>query len=79
MNTIFTGSFKRDGLIYDFSGLWSPSGARVSWKAIVRNADVVCRPSGELDSGLNDDEILDEIRLVIERETDEVLARSRSA
>ena len=46
MNKIFMGSYTRHGLIYDYSGVWSRTGGRLYWKAVVRNADVVCRPAG---------------------------------
>jgi hypothetical protein len=73
MNYIFSGSFKRDDLIYDYTGVWSSAGARVSWKAIVRNASVVCRPSGEMEYGLSDEETLGTITRSIEATTDHAL------
>lgn len=66
MNNIFTGTFTRDDLIYDYSGVWSPQGMAISWKAIVRNADVVCRPSGTLSDGLTEAEIMEVITRLIE-------------
>ena len=66
MNNIFTGTFSRGDLIYDYSGVWSPRGAAISWKAIVRNADVVCRPSGTLSDGLTEGEIMEVITRLIE-------------
>lgn len=91
MNNIFTGTFTRGGLIYDYSGVWSPHGVAISWKAIVRNADVVCRPSGTLSDGLTEREIMEVITRLIElnivetvegrqstMEKDELNARSRA-
>jgi hypothetical protein len=66
MNNIFTGTYTRDGRIYDYSGVWVPHGMAISWKAIVRNADVVCRPSGTLSDGLTQEEILEVITRLIE-------------
>jgi hypothetical protein len=67
MNTIFSGSHTRDTLIYDYSGIWTRRSGGVDWKAIVRNADIVCKPSGVIDDGLNDDDVLKVIRLLVEQ------------
>jgi hypothetical protein len=48
MNNIFMGSYMKSGLIYDYSGVWSRTGGGLIWKAVVRNADVVCRPAGTI-------------------------------
>lgn len=48
MNNIFMGSYTKDEEVYDYSGIWSRGVAGVTWKAIVRNADVVCRPEGRI-------------------------------
>jgi hypothetical protein len=67
MNTIFSGSHTRDALIYDYSGIWTRRSGGIDWKAIVRNADIVCKPSGVIDDGLNDEDVLKVIRLLVEQ------------
>ena len=57
MNIIYTGSIKRDGIIYDYSAIWTRRSGGIDWKAIVRNSDVVCRPSGVLDDVLTDGQV----------------------
>jgi hypothetical protein len=57
MNTIFNGKITRDRLIFDYSGIWTRRSGGINWKAVVRNADVVCRPGGTLDDVLTDAEI----------------------
>lgn len=79
MNNIFSGTFTRAGLIYDYSGVWSPLGAGISWKAIVRNADVVCRPSGTLTDGLTPEEIMEVITRLIELNIVETLEAQENA
>ena len=79
MNNIFTGTYTRGGVTYDYSGIWSPLGAGISWKAIVRHADVVCRPAGMLSDGLTPEEILDIIRQLIELNIVETLEATHAA
>jgi hypothetical protein len=67
MNMIFSGSHTRETLIYDYSGVWIRRSGGIDWKAIVRHADVVCKPSGVIDDGLNDDDVLKVIRLLVEQ------------
>src|SRR5215217_327270 len=57
MNIIYNGSIKRDGTIYDYSAVWTRRSAGIDWKAVVRNSDVVCRPSGILDDILTDGQV----------------------
>jgi hypothetical protein len=73
MNTIFSGSHTREALIYDYSGVWIRRSGGIDWKAIVRNADVVCKPSGVIDDGLNDDDALQVIRLLVEQSIQDAL------
>ena len=79
MNNIFTGTFSRGGRIYDYSGVWSPHGVAISWKAIVRNADVVCRPAGTLSDGLTPEEIMEVITRLIELNIVETVEGQSSA
>jgi hypothetical protein len=57
MNIIYNGSIKRDGIIYDYSAVWTRRSGGIDWKAIVRGADVLCRPSGVLDDVLTDGQV----------------------
>jgi hypothetical protein len=57
MNIIYNGSITRDGTIYDYSAVWTRRSGGIDWKAIVRNTDVVCRPSGILDDVLTDGQV----------------------
>jgi hypothetical protein len=57
MNIIYNGSITRDGTIYDYSAVWTRRSGGIAWKAIVRSADVVCRPSGVLDDILTDGQV----------------------
>lgn len=79
MNNIFSGTFTRNGLIYDYSGVWSPKGSAISWKAIVRNADVVCRPAGSLADGLTPEEVMEVITRLIELNIVETLEAHEAA
>jgi len=75
MNNVFTGGARRQERTYDYSGIWSRAAGRISWKAVVRSEDVVCRPSGSLDEELpNDDVILAVVKLLIESSLDDTLA-----
>ena len=73
MNNIYSGTFTKRGLIYDYSGIWKPLPAGISWKAVVRNADVVCRPHGELQDVDSEQDILEAIRQLIEISVTEAL------
>jgi len=75
MNNVFTGSCRHAGLICDYTGIWAPLGTAIQWKAIVRNADVLCRPSGTLHDASNDDDVLEAIAQLIEVSVIEVLER----
>ena len=75
MNNIYSGSFTKRGLIYDYAGIWTPLPAGVAWKAVVRNSDVVCRPSGKLSGACTQAEILEIIRQRIESSVVEALDR----
>ena len=75
MNTIYSGSFTKDGLVYDYCGIWKPLVTGVEWKAVVRNADVVCRPCGVLEDERMEEEILLIIRQLIELSVEEALER----
>ena len=75
MNNIYSGSFTKRGLIYDYSGIWKPLPAGVAWKAVVRNADVVCRPSGTVAGACTQAEILEIIRQRIESSVVEAIDR----
>lgn len=78
MNTIFSGSHTRDGLIYDYAGIWTRRSGGIDWKAIVRNADIVSKPSGVIDDGLNDADVLKVIDLLVEQSIhDAVTCESR--
>ena len=65
MNTIFNGRITRAEVVYDYSGVWMRRSGAILWKAIVRNADVVCRPSGTLDDVLTDAEVMQAIKELV--------------
>src|SRR3954471_18923631 len=65
MNTIFNGRITRAEVVYDYSGVWTRRSGEIVWKAVVRNADVVCRPQGVLDDILTDREVRDVIRELV--------------
>ena len=65
MNTLFNGIATRAKIRYDYSGVWTRRSGGIDWKAVVRNADVVCRPSGTLDDVLTDDEVRQAIRELV--------------
>lgn len=71
MNNIFMGSYKADGAIYDYCGFWSRKVAKVEWKAVVRKADVVCRPQGTIHDEPSDEDILRHITDAIETDIDQ--------
>jgi hypothetical protein len=77
MNTIFLGSYLTGGLIYDYSGIWIRQSGRIDWKAIVRNEDVVCRPSGTIDDGINDPDAEQVICRLVEQSIEDTLERRR--
>jgi hypothetical protein len=59
MNKIFNDTIYRGDLAYDYSGVWTRRTGGIDWKAVVRHADVVCRPCGTLeDEALLDNEVL---------------------
>lgn len=78
MNQIFSGSLRKDDQIYDYSGIWSRKPGAVEWKSVVRNEDVVCRPSGQLDDALTDEEIVEAIRQLVEISVLDALEASRT-
>lgn len=66
MNTIFNDTLTRADVIYDYSGVWTRRSGGIDWKAIVRNADVICRPSGTLeDDALTDQQVREVIRALV--------------
>jgi hypothetical protein len=65
MNTIFNDCITRDDVVYDYSGVWMRRSGAIVWKAIVMNADVVCRPSGTLDDVLTDTEVKQAIKELV--------------
>jgi hypothetical protein len=74
MNNIFTGGSRRGERIYGYSGSWSRAGGKISWKAIVQNDGVVCRPAGTVDDELSDDaSILAVVTQLIETSLTEAL------
>lgn len=79
MNNIFSGSFTRDDLIYDYSGIWLRKVGCVEWKAVVMNEDVVCRPSGRVDDGLSEAEVLEVIRQLVEISVADALAEKSAS
>lgn len=77
MNIIFTGGTTRSGCIYDYTGIWSRKCGRTSWKAIVRNSGVVCRPFGVVEDEMSENELLAVIAQHIESSITEALCRTR--
>jgi hypothetical protein len=73
VNIIFSGSCSLDDTIYDYSGIYTRRSGGTDWKAVVLNADVVCRPTGVIDDGLNEDEILEVIRHLIMQSIEDVV------
>ena len=67
----------RDGLIYDYAGIWCRGGGEIAWKAVVRNAAEVCRPSGKIEAELADDKIMPLIAERIDSAIVEKLAGGR--
>ena len=74
MNNIFSGNITRDNAVYDYSGVWTRRSGGVDWKAVVRHADVVCRPSGTVDDGLSDAEVRKVIQELVRVGVDDALA-----
>jgi hypothetical protein len=74
MNTIFNGSYTHGDLVYDYSGVWVRRSGGIDWKAVVRNADVVCRPSGTIDDEINDREAVSVIKRLVEDDIQTALA-----
>lgn len=66
MNNIFMGSYTAQGLIYDYSGVWQRRVGGIEWKAIVRNAAIVCRPHGTLHDELGEGEVVPAIKALVE-------------
>jgi hypothetical protein len=77
VNIIFSGSCALDDTIYDYSGIYTRRSGGTDWKAVVLNSDVVCRPSGVIDDGLTDDQILEVIKQLIVQSIDDAEARRR--
>lgn len=77
MKTIFIGRYITGGLIYDYSGIWIRHQARIDWKAIVRNEDVVCRPSGTIGEGINDADAELVINRLVELSIEEALQQRK--
>jgi hypothetical protein len=75
MNNIFMGSYTTHGAIYDYSGIWSRRGGRVEWKAVVRNADVVCRPAGTFRAEPAESDLVPLLERLIERDIERWLGR----
>jgi hypothetical protein len=71
MNNIFMGSCTRYGEIYDYSGIWTRQGPTIKWKAVVLNADIVCRPRGTIYDEPEDPDVLRLITSSIESEIDQ--------
>ena len=76
MNTIFNGRAEVAGVTYDYSGVWTRSSQATAWKAIVRNADVVCRSSGSIEADLNDTDTNEVIRELVKLDILDALERS---
>jgi hypothetical protein len=68
MNNIFMGTYSADGLIYDYSGVWQRRSGGIDWKAIVRNADIVCRPHGTLHDDFAEHDVVAAITALVEKE-----------
>ena len=66
MNSLYSGTFTKRGVVYDYSGIWKPLAAGVAWKAVVRSTDAVRRPCGVLEDGYREQEILGMIHELIE-------------
>ena len=79
MNIIYNGSITRDGTIYDYSAVWTRRSGGIPWKAIVRHADVVCRPSGVLDDVLTDGQVRQVITQLVDDSIASLRARDRAA
>ena len=75
MNNIFMGSYTIRGLLYDFSGIWSRREGKVEWKAVVRHADVVCRPSGTIHDEPSDSELIPLLKSLVRQDIEHVLER----
>lgn len=67
MNNIFMGRYSAHGLIYDYSGIWQRGSTGIEWKAIVRNADIVCRPSGTLCDDFAEADVVPAISALVEQ------------
>ncbi len=76
MNNIFMGSYVRSGEIYDYSGIWTRQGPTITWKAVVMNADIVCRPRGTIHDEPDDPDVL---RLITDSIEGEIDQRTRMA
>ncbi len=66
MNNIFMGRYSAHGLVYDYSGVWQRRSGGIEWKAVVRNADVVCRPKGVLTDEVGDGEVVPALAVLVE-------------
>ncbi len=78
MNTIFSGSYTLGDLVYDYSGVWVRRSGGIDWKAVVRNADVVCRPSGTIDDEINDRDAVRVIKHLVEDSIETAIAEGPS-
>ena len=79
MNIIYNGSITRDGTIYDYSAVWTRRSGGIAWKAIVRNSDVVCRPSGVLEDVLTDGQVRQVITQLVDDSIASLQAHARTA
>jgi hypothetical protein len=71
MNNIFMGRYSAHGLIYDYSGVWQRRSGGIEWKAVVRNADIVCRPKGVLLEDVAEGEVVPAIAALVEEEIEQ--------
>jgi hypothetical protein len=78
MNLIFSGRVTLRDQLYDYSGIWIRHKGRIDWKAIVRNADTVCRPRGTMDDELSDAEVLEVIRQLVIQSISDALESPRA-
>ncbi len=68
MNNIFMGSYTANGVIYDYSGIWSRHAGKIEWKVTVRNADVVCRPHGVIHAEPAESDVAELLRHLVARD-----------
>lgn len=69
------GSYEKHGALYDYSGVWQRKGGVVDWKAIVRSADVLCRPRGTIDHEPEGRDLVVVLQGLVEAHIEDALAK----